>query len=544
MERVAYFHICGIIVYTLILIATFVRRATKGLTNRLFITLVCMGLGATVLDLSTELMLLSLPLGRTEAMFAGLLTYLYFILRNGTVVVYLFFIFAVTHTIYGFRDPRKVTVLLLPYFVLLVTLAFNPVTHGVFAITSEGGYERGSQIMILYAVSLFYVFLGVMYLFRYKRFLDLDKWFALISLYALTTIAIILQLIYENLLVELFSTSIAFMIVVLFVLRPEEITDPFVGLLSWKAYQTELYKVIATKQRVQVIILRLINADQIRSYLGEEPFYACITDIAARIDAVCRGERISFELYFEHPGSIYLMINDADRDMSGILQKLYSAAWDRSQELKDMGVRFLPRICRFRYPEDIASYDDIIHFGHEFFGLVPYDRIYSSASEIKNSPLFAIRTNLDSILNRAITAKRLEMYYQPIYSVKEKRFVSAEALLRLNDSEFGMIPPGLFIPAAESRGLIVPIGNFVLEDVHRFISENDLDELGLSYIEINLSVAQCLQRDLPERMKRLSDKYGVSTDKINLEITETTYDNIGEVMEQNLTALKEEGYSF
>ena len=158
--------------------------------------------------------------------------------------------------------------------------------------------------------------------------------------------------------------------------------------------------------------------------------------------------------------------------------------------------------------------------------------------------MFAIRTNLDSILNRAITAKRLEMYYQPIYSVKEKRFVSAEALLRLNDSEFGMIPPGLFIPAAESRGLIVPIGNFVLEDVHRFISENDLDELGLSYIEINLSVAQCLQRDLPERMKRLSDKYGVSPDKINLEITETTYDNIGEVMEQNLTALTEEGYSF
>ena len=430
-----------------------------------------MGLGATVLDLISEIMFLNVPFSRGEAVFADILVYLYFILRNGTVVVYLFFIFAVTHTIYGFRDKRRITAILLPYFILIAGLLLNPFTHGIFTVTSEAGYQRGGQIILLYAISLFYVLCGVIYLFRFKRFLDLDKWFALISLYALTVIAIILQLLYPNLLVELFSTSIAFMIVVLFVLRPEEITDPLVGLLSWKAYQTELYKVIATRQSVQIVIIRLINADQIRSYLGEEPYYTCIIDIAAKINDVCRNERISFEMYFEHPGSIYLMVNDAYRDMSETLPKLYGAAWDRSQELKDMGVRFLPRICHLKYPDDISDYDDIIHFGHEFFGLVPYDKIYSNASEIRDTPLFAIRTNLDSILNRAITSKKLEMYYQPIYSVREKRFVSAEALLRLHDSEYGMIPPGLFIPAAESRGLILPIGKFVLEDVHRFISE-------------------------------------------------------------------------
>ena len=136
------------------------------------------------------------------------------------------------------------------------------------------------------------------------------------------------------------------------------------------------------------------------------------------------------------------------------------------------------------------------------------------------------------------------MYYQPIYSFEHGRFISAEALIRLTDDEYGFISPGLFIPAAEKRGVILPIGDFVLEDVHKFISENDFDALGLKYIEINLSVAQCLQEELPVKLALLSDRYGVSPDKVNLEITETTYEEMGSVMETNLAALTGMGYTF
>ncbi len=151
---------------------------------------------------------------------------------------------------------------------------------------------------------------------------------------------------------------------------------------------------------------------------------------------------------------------------------------------------------------------------------------------------------MDSILNRAITRQSFEMYYQPIYSIKEKKFVSAEALIRLNDLEHGFISPAVFIPAAESKGLILPIGDFVLESVYRFISELDFERLGLKYIEVNLSVAQCLQKDLPQKIEQLEKKYQVSPDRINFEITETTYENIGDVIHENLQAITARGYSF
>ena len=136
------------------------------------------------------------------------------------------------------------------------------------------------------------------------------------------------------------------------------------------------------------------------------------------------------------------------------------------------------------------------------------------------------------------------MYYQPIYSVRERRFVSAEALIRLNDEEYGIISPGIFIPAAERKGLMGPIGDFVLESVFRFISENDLRVLGLSYIELNLSVAQCLQSDLSDKILALQKKYHINPECVNLEITESTYENFSQTTDMNIRRLSENGFTF
>ena len=136
------------------------------------------------------------------------------------------------------------------------------------------------------------------------------------------------------------------------------------------------------------------------------------------------------------------------------------------------------------------------------------------------------------------------MYYQPIYDVRSGSFHSAEALARIIDPEYGLIPPSVFIPAAETQGFIIPIGDAVLDQVFRFVSEHDLDALGLSYIEINLSVAQCMQSSLPEKIKALQEKYGVDPGQINLEITETTFENISQIMLENVNELIGMGYSF
>ena len=93
------------------------------------------------------------------------------------------------------------------------------------------------------------------------------------------------------------------------------------------------------------------------------------------------------------------------------------------------------------------------------------------------------------MIHRAIKEVKILVYYQPIYSTSEKRVTSAEALVRIEDDEGNIVLPGAFIEIAEKTNLILKIGQIVFKKVCRFISENDMEKLGLDYIEINLVIA-------------------------------------------------------
>ena len=209
-----------------------------------------------------------------------------------------------------------------------------------------------------------------------------------------------------------------------------------------------------------------------------------------------------------------------------------------------MGAHFEPLVCLIHVPEDLRRVEDIISLGHKFQKIDRRNQSSFRAGEIVHSRTFEIEAHIETILERAIREDHVEMYYQPIYDVRSGGFHSAEALARIIDPDYGLISPSVFIPAAETEGFMIPLGDAVLDHVFRFISEHDLDALGLEYIEINLSVAQCMENALPEKLRSLQEKYGVDPRRVNLEITETTFENISEVVLENVNELIDMGYSF
>ncbi|HAG68846.1 MAG TPA: hypothetical protein DCL38_02605, partial [Lachnospiraceae bacterium] len=546
MGRIFFFNYCAIPVYLIILYTTFVRRATKGLANTFFITLTIVSLLTTVFDIIADGYEAFLPMERWYYAVVVFTTYAYFILRNATSLLYFFFILSYTRTWFRFRSARLKLLITAPYAVFLIVLLTNPIHKGVYTISPEAGYIRAPLIMVPYVVSIFYLLFGTVYLTGCRSFIERSKFVALMSMYVLSAIAVLWQLFRPRYLVEMFSTAIAFLMVILLVLRPEEITDSSVGLPSWKAYKAELRKIVTTRHPVQIFAVRFINAERVRAYLGEEMYAGYFSAVAGQIDRFLHEERFPEDMYFEAPGNLYCIVDSSFRslDLSEKQRLFFDAITEHTQDFERMGVHLDARICSLRYPEDLGTEEDIIRLGHEFFGLIPVDQTFVKAEELVGTRKYEIGTRMDSILNRAITEHGFEMYYQPIYSLSEGGFCSAEALIRLNDETYGAISPGLFIPAAESKGLILPIGDFVLESVFSFISAHDLTALGLHYIEINLSVAQCLQPELVDKVKCLQERYGVDPSQVNFEITETTYDNIGNVAEKNIRRLAEMGYSF
>ena len=150
---------------------------------------------------------------------------------------------------------------------------------------------------------------------------------------------------------------------------------------------------------------------------------------------------------------------------------------------------------------------------------------------------------MDEKVRNAVSAGNLEVYYQPIFSLKEKKFVSAEALIRLHDGD-GFIPPDVFIPIAESNGSIIEIDEFVMQQVCRMISDRKIETLGLRFIEINLSVPDMIQEDLPDKLMRYVDIYHIHPSQINIEITETSADTFTGMVEENVRKLSRLGFNF
>jgi EAL domain-containing protein (putative c-di-GMP-specific phosphodiesterase class I) len=144
----------------------------------------------------------------------------------------------------------------------------------------------------------------------------------------------------------------------------------------------------------------------------------------------------------------------------------------------------------------------------------------------------------------AMDEDRVVVYYQPIYSVEEKCFVSAEALVRITNPDGSLMPPGKFIPVAERTGSIKRLGEIVFEKTCQFIRDNDLGRYGMHYIEVNLSVEQCESVDLADRYIGIMRQYDIEPSWINLEITETGSIKTRNNLLRNMEKLIEYGVHF
>lgn len=125
----------------------------------------------------------------------------------------------------------------------------------------------------------------------------------------------------------------------------------------------------------------------------------------------------------------------------------------------------------------------------------------------------------------------------------EKRISSAEALIRLKDPELGFVGPDEFIPIAEETGRIVEIGKFVMEEVCRFIKEDHPDEYGIDFIDVNLSVIQCMHPEIIDDINAVLIKYEIPKTMVNLEVTETASTKSYALLQSRLKELHRSGFT-
>jgi EAL domain-containing protein (putative c-di-GMP-specific phosphodiesterase class I) len=128
---------------------------------------------------------------------------------------------------------------------------------------------------------------------------------------------------------------------------------------------------------------------------------------------------------------------------------------------------------------------------------------------------------LENDLRRALEHGELSLHFQPQFVIAERRLVGAEALLRWQHPELGMVSPAEFVPIAEECGLILPIGEWVLRVAVRQMRLWQQAGLPLLTVAVNLSAVQFRQANLAEVVSRILDEEGLPAQFLELELTES-----------------------
>lgn len=151
------------------------------------------------------------------------------------------------------------------------------------------------------------------------------------------------------------------------------------------------------------------------------------------------------------------------------------------------------------------------------------------------------RLQLESSLRRAIERGEFILHFQPIVDLASRQIVGMEALVRWMHPDLGMVPPAQFIPLAEETGLIVQIGNWVLEQACRQTRAlNQSRNLNLT-VSVNLSPRQFRRRDLAHNVAAILAATGLPASKLELEVTESSVMDDPEAAVVTLQALKAMG---
>lgn len=196
---------------------------------------------------------------------------------------------------------------------------------------------------------------------------------------------------------------------------------------------------------------------------------------------------------------------------------------------------------------DTRAYDDANHLIRDA-DLAMYHAKDSGKAQFKffspemHDNLMASVT-MEKELRQALELSQLMLYYQPIVRVADKKAVGFEALIRWNHPQKGMIPPDHFIPIAEETGLILPIGEWIIDTACAQLALWKQQYKGELSININISIRQFLQNNFTENLLASVWRHQLKEDQIKLEFTESLLMEHTKSAVKKLNDLKDTGFT-
>ncbi len=428
-----------------------------------------------------------------------------------------FFFFAFTVTVLHIpylNDRRIYFVSMLPFFVVTILVLTTPITK-LFYYIDETGYHSAPLYFGLYVE--FWIYLGLSLL---AVLANIDKlkgkkevW-SVLWLNSILLIGTIFRLLFPKYLLMDTFCLLSLLIAYLSFMNPEFYLEGKTWIFNSKALKEYLEEINGHK-KYKIFVFVIHHYKDVRELYGMRQMDQGICLIGDYI----KKTFTNYKPFYTRNGR-FCMITDYLADtgrIRDILQERFNSPWiaDNTELYLDIGCAI------FNTHNKKIEYDTMTSLLQNTFNEA--ERV-NKEGLIVIDDTFAEKAKRDMDVKKsieyAIDHDTCEVFLQPIIDSSTGKLCGAEALARIKDSEGNYISPALFIPVAEHNGRINEIGEQMFIKLCRFIRENKVKELGLKWINFNLSPVQLMKVDLAQSLMKYVREYNIEPKFIHLEITE------------------------
>ncbi len=536
MDYIIEFEIAALCIEALMIVIHALRRSYPGDANKVYVHLQYFTLCSTAFNIAS---VFTLKYAATVPVWINYaVNMLYLLFYNLCAVI--FFVYIIVIAISGKTRRIWLKVCLATAVTDALLILTTPVTGWI--ISFKGGvYAHGPLFLVLYAIAFIIMCCAAVVFMGNRKKLSSFQSFSIIVFIAVTIVAVVIQGIYNRLLIQNFVIALFVMLIYISLQNPDGYMDRRTYCLNSTAFLETAGRYIENHTPFCAVAFTLEDFSFLNGIIGRDVATDIIADTSLFFMDAFGRDRV-----YHLQGSRYVIFLDEKCPFDAkAAEKVIRGHFSEPYNQNNMIVSLTPFVCRLDYPEFPVSVTDIVDALDYGFKNLEKRRSSTMVRLTENSLTEKRRKeHIIRAIKHAIDTDGFEVYYQPLYNIESKKFATAEALVRLFDEKLGFISPEEFIPIAEKNGLVVKIGESVFKNVCRFLSGGNEKKLGIKYIEVNLSTVQCMQPNLARRFINIMKTYGIDPGLINFEITETAHSVSESVLRSNMETLLRAGASF
>ncbi len=448
---------------------------------------------------------------------------LYFLMSPILAPLYVFYSISIINNDYTFKQLVKQNIwTALPYAIYIVFICLNPLHKLIFEISPTEGYIRGLLYHITYYIAFIYFALLICYAIKNRK-TPQKKVLAIICInFFLSTCIFTMQIFIPPLQLSGIACTSGLLIVHFYIISVSKSMDQLTELKNRHTLTLHLDDLCHSNKTFYLAVFSIRNFKGINERFGLEIGDNLLREMAFRLRMLLPSKYL-----YRYSGDEFALINtnieteEFNHQLKYVLTNI-SKPFEVMQNPISLDIAY----ARVDFPEFGTTTKELIPAMD--YSLYEVKKINSETNfyyDITICDKMKRRNYIIEKIKHAIENDGFEAHYQAIYSSEHKAFTMAEALIRFKESDDAFVSPGEFIPIAEEIGLVSKITFIVLHKVCKDFSELVAkygNKFTLKSISINFPYVNFIQKYTVAEVIEILKIYGLSHDKIKIELTERT----------------------